>query len=46
MMERGDLLTITVLLLIYLITGKFYFDDLVKIYSNVVLLIQLYEFHM
>jgi len=30
MMEEGDLLTITVLLLAHLIIGKFYFDDLVK----------------
>ena len=40
MMERCDLCTIIVLVLTHLITGKFYFDDLVKIYSKVVLLIQ------
>ena len=40
MMEKRDLLTITVLLLTHLITGKFCFDDLVKIYSKAVLLIQ------
>jgi hypothetical protein len=40
MMKRGDLLAITVLLLAHLIIGKFYFDDLAKIYSKVVLLIQ------
>jgi hypothetical protein len=40
MMERGDLWTIIVLVLTHLITGKFYFDDSVKIYSKVVLLIQ------
>jgi hypothetical protein len=39
-MERGDLFTIIMLLLTHLITGKFYFDDLVKFYSKVVLLIQ------
>jgi hypothetical protein len=36
MMEGYDLLMITVLLLAHLIIGKFYFDDLVKIYSKVV----------
>ena len=46
MMERGDLLTITMLLLTHLITGKFCFDDVVKIYSTAVLLMQLYECHM
>ena len=40
MIERGDLLTIIVLLLAHLIIGKFFLDDLVKIYSKVVLLIQ------
>lgn len=40
MIERGDILTIIVLLLAHLIIGKIYFEDLVKIYSKVVLLIQ------
>ena len=40
MMEGDDLLTITVFLLAYLIIGKFYVEELVKISSKVVLLIQ------
>ena len=40
MMERGDLLTIIVLVLTHLNIGKFFLDDLFKIYSKVVLLIQ------
>ena len=40
MMERGDLFTIFVLVLTHLIIGKFFLDDLVKIYSKVLLLIQ------
>jgi hypothetical protein len=40
MMERGDLFTIIVLVLTHLISGNFFLDDLVKIYSKVLLLIQ------
>lgn len=40
MMEGYDLLTITGLVLAHLITGEFYFDDVVNIYSKVVLLVQ------
>ena len=40
MMERGDLFTIIVLVLTHLIIDKFFLDDLFKIYSKVLLLIQ------